>query len=49
MHFITSGYKHLSKTNSTDPRQRVPLTIQHGKQQPGDHLKGMRLYISDIK
>ena len=27
MHFITNGYKRFSKTNSTDPRQRVPLTI----------------------
>ena len=25
MHFITNGFKHFSKTNSTDPRQRVPL------------------------
>ena len=28
MHFITNGYKRFSKTNSTDPRQRVPLTWQ---------------------
>ena len=27
MHFITNGYKHFSKTNSTAPRQRVPLNI----------------------
>ena len=27
MHLITNGYKRFSKTNSTDPRQRVPLTI----------------------
>ena len=26
VHFITNGYKRFSKTNSTDPRQRVPLT-----------------------
>ena len=26
MHFITNGYKRFSKTNSTDRRQRVPLT-----------------------
>ena len=26
MHFITNGYKCFSKTNSTDPRQRVPLS-----------------------
>ena len=26
MHFIKNGYKRFSKTNSTDPRQRVPLT-----------------------
>ena len=25
MHFITNGYKRFSKTNSTDPWQRVPL------------------------
>ena len=25
MHFITNGYKRFSKTNSTDPGQRVPL------------------------
>ena len=25
MHFITNDYKRFSKTNSTDPRQRVPL------------------------
>ena len=24
MHFITNGCKHFSKTNSSDPRQRVP-------------------------
>ena len=29
MHFITNGYKYFLKTNSTDPRQRVPLTIYH--------------------
>ena len=27
MHFIINGYKRFSKTNSTDPRQRVPLFI----------------------
>ena len=27
MHFITNGYKRFLQTNSTDPRQRVPLTI----------------------
>ena len=27
MHFITNGYQRFLKTNSTDPRQRVPLTI----------------------
>ena len=26
MHFIVNGYRLFSKTNSTDPRQRVPLT-----------------------
>ena len=26
LHFITNGSKCFSKTNSTDPRQRVPLT-----------------------
>ena len=25
IHFITNGYKCFSKTNLTDPRQRVPL------------------------
>ena len=25
VHFITNGYKRFSRTNSTDPRQRVPL------------------------
>ena len=25
MHFITNGYKRISKTNSTNPKQRVPL------------------------
>ena len=25
MHFVTNAYKRFSKTNSTDPRQRVPL------------------------
>ena len=25
MHFITNGHKRFSKTNSTNPRQRVPL------------------------
>ena len=28
MHFIANGYKRFSETNSTDPRQRVPLTLQ---------------------
>ena len=27
MHFITNGYKCFSKTNSTDPRRRVPLIL----------------------
>ena len=27
MHFVTNGQKHFSKTNSTDPRQRVPLRL----------------------
>ena len=27
MHFITNGYKHFSKNNSTDPRQQISLTI----------------------
>ena len=26
LHFITSGFKRF-QTNSTDPRQRVPLTV----------------------
>ena len=26
MHVITNGYERFSKTNSSDPRQRVPLT-----------------------
>ena len=29
MHFITNGYKRFLKTNSTDPRQRVPLRPSH--------------------
>ena len=29
MHSITNGYKRFSKTNSTDPRQRVPLKQSH--------------------
>ena len=32
MHFITNGYKRFLKTNSTDPRQRVPLSIRRGVQ-----------------
>ena len=28
MHFITNGYKRFTKTNSTDPRQHVPLRTQ---------------------
>ena len=27
MYLITNGYKRFSKTNSTDPRQRVPLNL----------------------
>ena len=27
MHFTTNGYKRFSGTNSTDPRQRVPLRM----------------------
>ena len=26
MHFITNSHKRFSKTNSTEPRQRVPLS-----------------------
>ena len=26
LHFITNGLKHFSKTNSTDPRQHIPLS-----------------------
>ena len=29
--FITNGYKHFLKTNSTDPRQRVTLTSTPGR------------------
>ena len=29
MHLITNGFKRFSKTNSSDPRQRVPLTTLH--------------------
>ena len=29
MHFVINVYKRFSKTNSTDPRQRVPLMKQH--------------------
>ena len=29
MHFVINVYKRFSKTNSTDPRQRVPLMEQH--------------------
>ena len=31
LHFITDGYKRFSKTNSTDPRQRVPLITLFSK------------------
>ena len=27
MHFITNRFKHFSKTNSSNPRQRVPLSL----------------------
>ena len=27
MHFITNGFKRFSKTNSSDPRRRVPLKV----------------------
>ena len=30
MYFITKGYKRFAYTNSSDPRQRVPLNICHG-------------------
>ena len=30
MHFIKNGYKRFSKTNSTDPRQCVPLNVSSG-------------------
>ena len=29
-------------------RDHTQITIQPGKQQPGDHLKGMRHFVSDI-
>ena len=32
-HFITTGFKHFSQTNSADPRQRVPLRT--GVSRPG--------------
>ena len=28
MHVITNGYRRVSKTNSTDPSQRVPLSLK---------------------
>ena len=28
MHFITNEHKRFSKTNSTDPRERVPLMAE---------------------
>ena len=31
MHFITNGYKRFLETNSTDPRQRVPLNYSFQK------------------
>ena len=31
MQLIKNGYKRFSKTNSTDPSQRVPLTTQETK------------------
>ena len=30
MQFIANGYKRFFKTNSTDPRQRVPLKYSNG-------------------
>ena len=35
MHFITKGYKRFSKTNSTDPRQRVPFKTYSKKSWTG--------------
>ena len=34
VHFIKNGYKRFSKTNSTDPRQRVPLRILYRNRLP---------------
>ena len=41
MHFITNGCKHFSKTNSTDPRQRVPLKC-------AILFKGLQLEVEDL-
>ena len=35
MHFTTNGYKRFSKTDTTDPRQRVPFRAKIALQRRG--------------
>ena len=40
MHFYKNGYKRFLKTNSTDPRQRISLTVY-------SHSTHQNTYISE--
>ena len=45
-HFITNGFKHLSKTNSPDPRQSVPLSKTNYPNKLGKIERGKTLHIN---
>ena len=45
VHFITNGYTRFSKTNSTDPRQRVPL-IKSDKIKTHNHKSVFKGFFS---
>ena len=47
---ITNGFKLFSKTNSTDPRQRVPLTCPHSVCLHCNNVEGYEfLWVSETK
>ena len=51
MHFVTSALKCFSKTNSTDPRQRVPSKLKqdHSPMRADQLLCDLVLLLFDAK
>ena len=45
MHFITNGFKHFSKTNSSDLRQSVPLSVPNYRVACMDLCKSTEPYL----